>query len=87
MTRQTGKTTAAILAAPKNAYFVWVNENLSYPIALARSLERIDIKVVGPSFIKKLIGIRGYSVVLDPDTRLNHEEWFQLLVYWKKYES
>ena len=67
--RQTGKTTRALLAAPRGATFVWCNAALAYPVALAKYLGREDLQIVPASRITHdwLAG-RRLKIVLDPDT-------------------
>lgn len=63
--RQLGKTTEQMRAAPENAIYVWCHECLRYPRALARLIQRTDLKIVGPSFFE--VSWMGYDkpVVLD----------------------
>lgn len=67
--RQTGKTTRAMLEAPRGATFVWCNAALAYPVALAKYLGREDLQIVPASRITHdwLAG-RKVKIVLDPDT-------------------
>lgn len=50
--RGSGKTTKQIENAPRDAVFVWVNEHLQYANDIAFMLGRIDIEVVGPSWLR-----------------------------------
>ncbi len=49
--RGTGITTRQIKEAPLNAIFVWCNQELTYPAALASRLGRQDLKIVAPSTV------------------------------------
>ena len=46
--RQTGRTTRQMKAAPNEATYVWCNQHTDYAKHLARSLGRIDLRIVGP---------------------------------------
>lgn len=76
MDRLTGKTTTQIKNAPKGAVFIWCNGTLGYPKDLARSLDREDLLVVGPSYVSNL---RSYAstkpVVVDHAARFTLEQW------------
>lgn len=50
MARGTGKTAAQMKAAAKGAYFVWCNDRLEYPKALAADIGRPDLHIVSPSW-------------------------------------
>lgn len=79
--RGSGTTTGQMKNAPKNAIFVWHSDNTEYPKALARSIDRNDLKIVGPSCInsRKWLGLNYSAVVVDHyaylemtrETRLN----------------
>ena len=60
--RQSGRTSEQMKAAPKGAVYVWVNSILGYPKALARSLGREDLRIVGPHMVETL---RGRVFVVD----------------------
>ncbi len=49
--RQEGKTTRQLQAAPQDAVYVWPNDHLAYPKALARHLGRIDLLIVAPGWL------------------------------------
>lgn len=44
--RQTGTTTAQMLAAAPNSFYVWCNEHKLYAINLARQIGRHDLIVI-----------------------------------------
>lgn len=73
--RGDGTTTRQMKAATKNAIFVWLNADLSYPIHLARQLNREDLKIVSPYWIeqRKFLGLELSDIILDhayiPDIR------------------
>lgn len=75
--RQTGRTTKQIIDAPREAVFVWCNEDLYYPKRIAQTFKRNDLLIVGPSWITN-DGWRGLElsgIVIDHFTRFNMEEW------------
>jgi hypothetical protein len=43
--RQTGRTTRQMQRLAKGGIFIWCNERIDYPMALARSLGREDIAI------------------------------------------
>jgi hypothetical protein len=52
--RRSGKTTAALLAAPRDATYVVSTHNaIAYTRQLAWRLDRYDLKIVGPSFLQR----------------------------------
>ena len=51
MKRNVGTTTNQIKSLPKDAVFVWVDNDTSYPKSLAKSLGRDDLEIVGVSFL------------------------------------
>lgn len=50
--RGTGRTTRQMQKLPQDGIFVWCNGHLAYPKALAQRLNRPDIRVVSPEFIR-----------------------------------
>lgn len=82
--RGSGKTTKAMLAAPKGATFIWVNHHLDYPKRLAKHLGRDDLMIVSPEWIgdKRWAGLDLTALVRDPDTQLTNEQWEQLHNAW-----
>ena len=80
--RQCGKTTKAILSAPKGAYFVWVNSWTKYPRDLARSLGRDDLKFVSPETLKRetIYNLHhGDTVVVDHAAEIDRDAFDRLL--------
>jgi hypothetical protein len=75
--RGSGKTTRAMVAAPKGAVFVWVNHHLDYPKHLAKFLGRDDLKIVSPEWIedRHWAGLELTGLVKDPDTRFTNVQW------------
>ena len=67
--RGNGRTTQQMKYAPKGAIFIWVNEVLSYPIRLARSLNRSDLKIYRPSILEHsamcLRGLELSGIIVD----------------------
>lgn len=78
--RQSGKTTKAMLNAPKGATFIWCNHQLDYPRRLAKHLGRDDLMIVGPEWIedRRWAGLDLTALVRDPDTRLTDAQWERL---------
>lgn len=50
--RKRGVTTTALANAPQGAVYVWRDANLDYPHALAQSIGRNDLKIVGPWWLR-----------------------------------
>jgi len=44
--RPIGETTKQMQSAPEDAYFVWYNDDLAYPIKLAAFLGREDLVIL-----------------------------------------
>ena len=67
--RQTGRTTEQMKTAPKGAIYVWCNNRLHYPHALAHHLGRSDLIIISAArfrYMSDINGIRsGYPVVRD----------------------
>lgn len=65
---------------PRESFFVWVNEDLYYPISLALYLGREDLRIVGPSFFdaeyrkfwRTSTVVLDHACVLRADRRRNH---------------
>lgn len=75
--KQTGTTTAQMLAAPKGAVYVWPWSNsINYPKALAAFLGRLDLLIISNAAFNKW-SMRGVNcrVVVDHACRL---DWDQL---------
>lgn len=70
--RQTGRTTLQMRAAPQGAVFVWCNEELFYPKALARDIGREDLKIISPRGIEWGQASRGRipGIVVDHAAQL-----------------
>lgn len=65
--RNDGTTTKQIKAATKSAVYVWSNTDLKYPIELAKSLNRSDLKIVSPYWLKdrRYLGLELTDIILD----------------------
>ena len=65
--RQTGRTTQQMNDAPPGAVFVWCNSHVSYPQALAKTLERDDLVVRPLSWLERrnVMGRTFPGVVVD----------------------
>lgn len=78
--RGTGRTRAQIIKLKPGALFVWCNESLSYPFALAFALDRGDITLAPRSvltlegFHRRCQGYRYSEVVLDHYIALDPDE-------------
>ena len=72
--RQTGRTTAQMKASGPGAMFVWCNDALTYPKALARAHGRADLRIE-PSSVLEAGGVRLFGrecqIVLDHALTLN----------------
>lgn len=79
--RQTGTTSQQIMAAPKNAVYVWAHSNTTYPTMLARRLGRTDINFVSPDWLltDNWRG-RRLVVIIDHATELS-EQQLEIWVY------
>lgn len=65
--RQSGQTTQQMKNAPPGAIYVWVNSHIYYPVQLARSLGRADLKIVSSSWLEdksKIVGSKD-PVIID----------------------
>ena len=89
MKRQSGITTRLMKRAPEGAIFVWCRGDTSYAQALANSLGRDDLEIVGPGYIEqgRYRGIKDLQIVLDHYTQLSKPAYDQLRVYWARYEQ
>lgn len=86
MKRQSGITTRLMKRAPEGAIFVWCRGDTSYALALAESLGRDDLEIVGPGYIEqgRYRGIKDLQIVLDHHTQLSYRAYAQLRVYWNR---
>lgn len=77
--RQSGRTTQAMQAAPRDAVFVWCNHHLDYPKDLARKLGRDDLKIVSPSWLtdRRWVGLELSALQLDHAAfeHFTYEQW------------
>ncbi len=74
--RGSGKTTRAMLAAPKDAVFIWCNHHLDYLKRLVKHLGRDDLRIVSPEWIEdeRWAGMDLTALVRDPDTELTERQ-------------
>ena len=81
MPRGDGKTTKQMINAPKGSIFVWVNSDVSYPIALAKNIGRSDLKIVRPSWISDGCwrGLELAGIVVDHAVKLDEKQVEELL--------
>ena len=64
--RQTGRTTRQMKAAPNESTYIWCNQHTDYPKRLARSLGRLDLRIVGPGeLMADRVRGRREKVVID----------------------
>ena len=78
-----GETTKQMLNAPRNALYIWPNDNLTAAKMKAVGLFRDDLKIVGPRHLVET-NFRGrldLDVVLDHATYLSAEEQYVLNEY------
>ena len=78
--RGTGRTTRQMANAPTGSIFVWCNDVLRYPRALAKALNRSDLRIIGPSELtgyvpQRFAGLDIPSVVLDHAADLTKAQW------------
>ncbi len=63
--------------APQGAIFVWCNDRMQYPTALARELERRDLKIIAPRDLNwpahKLSGL-NVPLIVDHAANLTWEQ-------------
>lgn len=89
--RQTGRTTKQMERAANGAVFVWINDSLDYPKALARKIGRADLEIIPASRLTRdfvsqrcIIGrLEPVSIVIDhhAEGRLPYEGWLALRLY------
>jgi len=63
--RRSGRTSAAMKAAPQGAIFVWCNSQLDYPRSLAKFLGRPDLTIIAPPELEAKTRGRRVPVVFD----------------------
>lgn len=68
--RQSGRTTKQMIEAPRGAFFVWPGENLGYPRALAAEVDRDDLQIVGPSWLRHRV-----AAAVDCGLVVDHAAW------------
>ena len=73
--RGSGRTRAQIITAPKNAVFVWPNEELWYPKALAQDELRTDLRIVGRAWLNTE---RNFCMEGAIDVVVDHSTWGRL---------
>ena len=69
--RGTGRTRDQMSAAPTGAIYVWCNKYLTYPQDLARSINRRDLKIIGPKDVDYHLQGIDTPVVVDHAAELN----------------
>ena len=79
MERGTGRTKQQMLAAPHGALFVWVNQHIDYPRALAYHIGRGDLQIVSPGWLERNTQGREFSgIVVDHAADLSEEQVYAL---------
>lgn len=76
--RGTGITTRQLQHLPKNGVFIWCNNDISYPQALARKIGRPDIKIYRRGILLspyRLSGMTLTEVWCDHACERTKEEW------------
>lgn len=71
--RGSGRTTAQMRNAPRNAIYVWCNEKLHYPAKLLGEVDRTDITVVSPEMVAKTMIDTRRPIVVDHYAYLSSE--------------
>lgn len=81
-TRGTGRTTRQMLSAPKGAHFIWLTQDLHYPLELSKKCGREDLRIVGPDWLigEKFRSEVSHGIVLDHAVRLNEYEFSLLTI-------
>ena len=84
--RGTGRTTRQMIAAPKDAIYVWVNGNLAYPRGVAERAARKDLKIVSPGWITNQFwrGLELTGIVIDHAV---HEHYGHESILWRYIEQ
>lgn len=81
MMRGSGRTTEQMKDAPKGAIFVWGNHHFQYPTALARSLARGDLRIIGPDDLRCRLAGLDLPIVVDHAADLTAGQWDALNAY------
>lgn len=73
MTDNHAKTKEAMLAAPRNAFYVWQDRALFVPRQLAKEVGRSDLTIVTPGYFGRKGRGQGMKVkiVIDPNCVLS----------------
>lgn len=81
--RGTGRTTEQMQSAPLNAVFVWCNGDLAYPKMIADKIDRRDLKIVSPMWLRdnRWRGLRCGGIIVD------HAENLSIAEYESLYEA
>lgn len=81
-----GRTGRQMLDAPIGSLFVWCNDNLDYPISLARHLGREDLEIRPANFLsaENIRGRRIEEIIIDHALRLIPLETWNLIDSFKK---
>jgi len=72
--RGTGRTRRQMEDAPKNAVFVWCNDDRRYATDLARSIKREDLMIVSPRALEdpsRFYGMTFSAIILDHAAKLS----------------
>ena len=76
MKRDIGITTGQMQRAKRGAFYIWVNSHLQYPMSLAISLKRADLKIVSPHWLDT-DKCRAYrqQIIIDHATHLTSKQY------------
>lgn len=73
--RQSGRTTKQMLNAPRNAVFIWCNNQTFYAKCLAIDIGRGDLRIVSPNWLRDAWRGRTFSgIIVDHAARLSIDE-------------
>jgi len=65
-----------MLDAPKDAVFIWINNDLWYPRQLAHRIKREDLRIKPPTFLEDhWRGLNLSDIVVDHSAKLTDNQW------------
>lgn len=70
-------TIVAMKAAPRNAYYVWRDQNVHFAQAIAAEIGRSDLEFVGRTWLELTGNVAqhdGREIVVDPSTALSPKQ-------------
>lgn len=75
--RGSGVTKSQLESLPLHGVFVWCNDRLEYPRALAQSIGRLDIHIVSPGWLEddRWRGMKMTGLHIDHAANLTDNQW------------